>query len=297
MSNYFHYFIFPVKTNSERVPEKNFREVYAPGYGKAPLFTILPSKIHRVCKEYNIPHLIVMDTDSDKVKEWCRIANPTDQVVFESIDRPKELCTNQSGGNLLLRKAVERLNLKDTPFITPASRSSTILWQCFCTTPFLSKKTIYWTIRLVESQFNFDSVLTVKKEQGFFWNSQGYPIGGYRPEIMLPTQHTRPIYKEIHGMFGIKYKAFERFGCRTGESPLFSVVPEEEAVDIDWEKDWKKAVDFGVSNSTGSLTDTKESRVSLQKAIGRIWEEVAAGIRSKLAAKPTPQTGDPNDPR
>ena len=296
-----HVFFVPVKAVSERVPNKNFKPV--PQFKNAPLYQIIPLKIAKVCNQLGLDYKVVMDSNSEEVHNWVKILRntapssidpnhplgpgkyPSDRII--SRKRPEHLCSNSANGNYILREGVQWLQGRDGVVYDP---DNTIIWQAFVTTPLLSETTLRDMIvrmenyQWVSTSFTSGiSILTVEPHQGFFWDEQCLPIGGYRPEVMLPSQNTPRIFKEIHGLFGIRLAEFLRLGCRTGSKPNFYPVPKEECVDIDWPEDLEKL--------TASIPPNMEQ---IEKYV------VSQAVRDALDAyrpKPGPITGDQNDPR
>jgi CMP-N-acetylneuraminic acid synthetase len=333
-----HVFFVPVKAVSERVPNKNFKPV--PQFKNAPLYQIIPLKIAKVCNQLGLDYEIVMDSNSEEVRNWVRILRntapssidpnhplgpgkyPSDRII--SRERPEHLCNNSANGNYILREAVAwRTEGVDKKFYSP---DSTIVWQAFVTTPLLSENTLRdMILRMEQHQWistSFTSglsILTVEPHQGFFWNEKGTPIGGYRPEVMLPSQNTPRIFKEIHGLFGIQLAEFLRLGCRTGSKPYFFPVPKDECLDIDWPSDLEKLTSGSVVTTPFTIvpgesaslmrwiTPTRGRMSTISYAVANLTADVkrlenhlrslAPHISWGQPYQPTPQTGDPNDPR
>lgn len=302
-----HYFFIPVKSTSERVPGKNFKTVAGTGMK---LYQVLPTKIVEAMRQLDMKYTIIMDTDSQEVIDWAIAASRSKEVASSRgtvsyITRNLRFCSNDFGGNFILRHGVGYLLSDEHPKNDPTD----VIWQCFVTTPYLSVDTVKHVIltmdrivgeKLVAASNSqvYDSILTVVSQQGFFWSSGSNPtpIGGYRPEIMLPTQKMPPLYKEIHGMFGITAQAFERYGCRTGATPFFYTVPTKEAIDIDWEED---AVKVFEKEHTPQTTSTKLTSLQYLEESGNQFVTALNHVVKSIvgAAQPQPQTGDQNDPR
>jgi len=260
--------------------------------------------------QLNMKYTIIMDTDSQEVIDWSIDASRSKGVVnsrgtISYLTRNPRFCSNDFGGNFILRNAVSSLFHETYAVHNPKD----VIWQCFVTTPYLSVDTVRSIVSVMDDIANrhilqagrnlyHDSLLTVTSQQGFFWTSGLHPtpIGGYRPEIMLPTQEMPPLYKEIHGMFGITAEAFERYGCRTGDVPFFYNVPKSEAVDIDWEEDAKNVFEKEDSaDSSSNMWSNLLANLSPQliSDLNKIADRYSRSVR----AVPQPQTGDQNDPR
>lgn len=306
-NDHHHYFFIPVKSTSERIPGKNFKTVAGTGMR---LYQVLPTKIVEAMNQLDMKYTIIMDTDSQEIIDWtiafCQskeCVNSRGTVSYMS--RNSRYCSNKFGGNFILRRAVDYF-LSDGYAV---NNPTDVIWQCFVTTPYLSVDTVQsviWsmdkiadgTVLQADRNRYHDSILTVTSQQGFFWTSGSHPtpVGGYRPEIMLPTQEMPPLYKEIHGMFGITAEAFERYGCRTGDVPFFYNVPKAEAVDIDWEED---AVKVFEKEHTPEVPSTKLTSLQHLEEAGNQFVTVLNRVVQSIVdtAQPQPQTGDQNDPR
>jgi N-acylneuraminate cytidylyltransferase len=167
---------------------------------------------------------VYIDTDSQEIKEWAA------SVGIGVISRPEYLTRDTANGNMLLRyefNVLEELGIKPE-----------FIWQVFCTTPFLSDKTLT-TMKSELEGSSCDSIGTVESMQGFFWGENG-PIN-WRVDAMPRTQDTSPIFKEIHGAYGIRSSSFARTGTRYGYAHMMYPVPQEECQDIDWPKDAEEA--------------------------------------------------------
>ena len=82
----------PIKDNSTRVLKKNLRP-----FGRKPLFRYV---VDTVIKSNKFDEVIV-DTDSDEVKEYCR------NNSIGIIDRDPELSKDSANGNDLLKSWIE----------------------------------------------------------------------------------------------------------------------------------------------------------------------------------------------
>jgi CMP-N-acetylneuraminic acid synthetase len=208
--------VIPIKSHSERIKNKNFKVVK----GKK-LYEWFPM----ACREAKVFDRIVIDTDSDEIKQWCKKSS------MEWLERKAELASNKANGNSLLRYHVQCFPEYD------------YYWQGFITTPFISASTIKEMHRTFINQLDnrlADSIMTVKAHRGFFWYPDGTPMN-HRPEVMPRTQDMVPLYQERHGLFGITKEAFNITQCRSGLNPYFFTLPSNEDVDIDWNEDLEAA--------------------------------------------------------
>ena len=215
----------PIKTNSERVPGKNFLHVDG-----RPLYTIFPTVLREV-----FDHVFI-DTDSEEVKQWA-IDNG-----IGVIDRVPELASNAATGNMLLRHAVG---------LHPGYRR---YWHAFITSPRITVETVRDMLdKMVRKVDGCDSVFSVKEHHEFFWNANGTPSSNYRPDLQPRSQDVSPLYSEVCGLFGLTADAFNVTHTRYGLRPSLHVLPKEQTLDIDWKSDVPTKKDTPEGVYEGSL--------------------------------------------
>lgn len=205
----------PIKSNSERVPGKNFRVLN----GK---------KLY----EYIIEHSlaagvfddIFIDTNSDEIKAFA------EKLGCKIIDRREELARNTANGNDLLNHHFELFPNYDYYF------------QLFATAPYLQPNSIKACVDALTGSV-YDSCFTAVKHQGFFWlNNTSI---NYRPCILPRSQDMLPVVEETTGLYGITRRSLEKYRCRIGARPYIHFVSKFEAVDINTEEDLKIAEQVG----------------------------------------------------
>lgn len=208
----------PIKSNSERVPGKNFRILCG-----LPLYQhIIKHAIDANCFDD-----IYVDTNSEDVKKYC------DEVGIKWIERKEELAKNSANGNDLLNYHFNKFPNYDYYF------------QLFATAPFLQPISISKAVNTLVSSVEYDSVFTAISEHSFYWYA-GNPIN-YRPCILPRSQDMEPVIEETTGLYGISNKALNRYRCRIGSKPFIYIVNKFEAVDINTEEDLKLAEFIGKS--------------------------------------------------
>ena len=198
----------PIKSNSERVPGKNFRIICG-----RPLYAYIIE--HAI--EANCFDDIYVDTNSEEIKDYCNKMN------VKVINRIEALSKNTANGNDLLNYHFNLFPSYDYYF------------QLFATAPFLQPKTIASCVKeLVDSSIH-DSIFTALKENSFFWYCNN-PIN-YRPCVLPRSQDMEPVYEESTGLYGICQEALEKYRCRIGAKPIIKIINKFEAVDINTSDD------------------------------------------------------------
>jgi len=200
--------IIPIKSQSKRLKNKNFKKIN----GK-PLYKYLLDKL----KFTNFDEIYV-DSDSKEIEKYCKLKK------FNFIKRLPKLALDNANGNDLLN------------FHSKIIKAD-IYFQLFITAPLLKIKTINNCIEKLKNNNKYDSILTSKSIQTWFWY-KGKPIN-YNPAILPRSQDADPLVFETTGLYGIKKKILIRKKARIGNKPYFYEVGDEEAIDLDNLKDFE----------------------------------------------------------
>lgn len=202
----------PIKSNSERVKGKNFRELN----GK---------KLYEyICENVKIADVfdeVYIDTNSDEIFQYAK------NMGFNVIERKAELALNSANGNDLLNYHFEIHSQFDYYF------------QLFATAPYLQAQTIKRCVNELISTAKYDSCFTATSSNGFYWLNNT-PIN-YRPGVLPRSQDMLPMIEETTGLYGITKDALSKYKCRIGANPYVEVISKFEAVDINTEEDFKIA--------------------------------------------------------
>ena len=68
--------------------------------------------------------------------------------------------------------------------------------------------------------------------------AQKKPVN-YNPKVLPRSQDAVPLVLETTALYGIKKNALMKHRCRIGKKPYFFEVSDEEALDLDNEKDFE----------------------------------------------------------
>ena len=200
--------IIPIKSNSKRIPGKNFKIVK----GK-PLYRYLLDKLDKT----NFDEIYI-DTDSKEIQKYSNKKN------FKFIKRLNYLRKDNANGNDLLN--YHSLIIK-----------ADLYFQIFITSPLLSKKSINQCVTFLKKNKKFDSILTCKKIFSWFWFKEK-PIN-YKPQKLPRSQDALPVIQETTGLYGIRRNALIKHKCRIGKKPYFFEVSNTESLDLDNYEDFK----------------------------------------------------------
>ncbi len=204
--------LVPMRHESERVPQKNFR----PLAGK-PLYAHILETL-QACAHVS---QIVVDTDSPTIWEGIEAAFP--EIVL--LDRPERL----RGGHVPMNEVL----LHDVTQV-PAQ----FFLQTHSTNPLLKATTIK---RALEEFFaaypENDSLFSVTRLQARLWSADTEPLN-HDPAELIRTQDLAPVFLENSCLYIFERESFLKGENRIGKSPIRFEIEADEAIDIDRESDF-----------------------------------------------------------
>lgn len=200
----------PIKQNSQRVPQKNFR-----------IFRELPLYKHTLYKFIN--HEIFVNTDSNEIIDQITKDKNLSHVKY--IKRKEHLIGDTISVCDLIEDFILSENISE-PFA-----------QIHVTTPNLSEKTL---VDAHEKIKDHDSVISCEIYQARFWVKEKY---GFCPVFHNPlkleqTQDLTKLYKENSAFYIMHPGLFLKTKSRIGLNPYFYDLNVVESMDIDTEEDW-----------------------------------------------------------
>lgn len=212
--------ILPIKHKSTRVPGKNYRD-----FNGQPLFMIILNTLI----ECNIFHKIIVDTNSDIVKE--KIINDYSDKNIILYNRPEELWDGDIAMNVILENVIKELNL-----------DCDIYFQTHTTNPLLNKNTILSSINkyFEKEKEGFDSLFSVKKWQTRLYklNDKNLEAVNHNPNELIPTQDLEPLYEENSCIYIFQKSILFNKKHRIGYKPFIFIMNDIESSDIDIETDF-----------------------------------------------------------
>ncbi len=210
--------ILPLKANSERVKDKNIKELC----GK-PLFFYI---INTLRKASSIKRVII-NTDSNNISD---MAKKEFGDFVEISPRPEELCGDFVSVNKIINYEVSRVSQsEDDLFI-----------QTHSTNPLLSIETLENAITYFEScvkEGKHDSMFSVTEHRTRFYSSDLLPVN-HNPKELIRTQDLEPLLEENSNFYIFTKKSFSTNLSRIGEAPYLWRMDNLESSDIDTENDW-----------------------------------------------------------
>ena len=207
--------LVPMRHNSERVPQKNYR-----------LFAGKPLFHHIVNRLLECPLIsqVVIDTDSQMIKEDVTENFP--DII--QIDRPDHLRAGTVPMNDVLLHDVRQVD-------------ADYYLQTHSTNPLLHAETITAAIeRLISSRSNYDTLFSVTRVQVRLWGGEGKAIN-HDPSILMRTQDLPPVFEENSCLYIFGRDTIETHKNRIGAKPIMFEIDPVEAWDIDEEMDFRIA--------------------------------------------------------
>jgi CMP-N-acetylneuraminic acid synthetase len=211
--------LLPMKTNSERVKGKNFRDFC----GK-PLFRWILDTLLDV-EEID---QIIINTDARQILADNGLTD-TDRITIR--DRKPEICGDLVSMNLVLADDVANV---------PAD----IYLMTHTTNPLMSADTIRKALAAFQAgqaAGKADSLFTVDKVQTRFYRADCSPVN-HDPDNLIPTQHLEPWFEENSNLYLFTRESFAKTNARIGKQPMMYEGPFFESIDIDTPADWDFAV-------------------------------------------------------
>lgn len=199
--------LVPMKHHSQRVPEKNYRDLA----GK-PLFHHILNTLLKVPEI----DLICVDTDSITIKEGIANYFP----VVKVIDRPLDLRADDIPMNRIIEHDI---SLVQADFYL----------QTHSTNPLLKSNTITRAIQtFLEQGLQYDSLFSVTRMQTRLYDQDGWAIN-HNPEELIQTQDLPLLYEENSCIYMFTEAGLKKSGHRIGIKPFMFEIDAAEAWDID----------------------------------------------------------------
>ncbi len=202
----------PVKAKSERIKNKNIKLLA----GKS-LF------LHTLEKLLKCDFIdeVFLDSESEEVFD---LASSLD---FKKLKRDEKLADNSTDGNKLFLNAIKHTD-------------ADICIQILCTSPFIKAETIKKGVDILIKNREYDSVLFVKKEKLYTWNSHtrkpNYDINNIPNSFNLDDTLI-----ETMGLYIINRETAIKTGRRIGEKPYLFEIDPLESIDINYPEDFELA--------------------------------------------------------
>lgn len=207
--------IIPAKGTSERLKNKNMLEINS------------KSLTYHACEKCLLVKSIdnvYLDTESD---EMINSVQPLVEKGLKIIKRPDYLATNKYGGNELIVFEQSQIEKSD------------LILHTYPTSPLITAETIERVIEYFKNHGeNHDSFFTAMHFQEYIWDENG-PINFTLEELPNAVNLPKNILVETHGLYGIRDEALTKYKRRLGVKCMPIEIPREEAMDINYEEDFR----------------------------------------------------------
>lgn len=213
--------IVPIKNNSKRIPDKNFKL-----FDDKPLMYWILNTLNKV---KNITR-IVINTDSKKAIE---ISKKYFGNQIEIIERPKQLCGDKISINKIIDYTINLDRFKNENYFL----------QTHCTNPLLTPKTINDSISIYFNNISseYDSLVGVNRIQQRCYDHNSEPLN-FKIGNLKRTQDLKPIFEINANIYIFSRTSFNSNNfCRIGEEPYLFEINKLESLDIDYPEEFKLA--------------------------------------------------------
>ena len=210
--------LLPIKSESQRVPNKNFKNL-----NKKALFKWILEKLISI----NEIDQIIINTDAvRKVRNKLGVKINKKIIIKQRID---ELKGNEISMNEIIKDDLNDCNNND-------------IIMTHATNPLLTKGFIVKCIVKYKESIkkNYDSLVTFDQFYGRFFDHNFRPLN-HRTGQLIQTQDLKPLYFENSNLYVFSKKSFKKKNNRIGNKPYFMITPKEISLDIDNKADWKIA--------------------------------------------------------
>ena len=210
--------LLPMKSNSERVPGKNFKQFSGKPLYKHILDSLL--SVSGISK-------VVINTDARAILEATGLVE-NDRIMIR--DRCPNLCGDFVSMNEIIADDVKSVHA-DCYLMTHTTNPLVIP---------LTISTALQTYQNAVSQGINDSLFTVNKFQTRFYRENGQAIN-HDPDNLIRTQDLEPWYEENSCLYIFNKASFAATNARIGQAPILFEIPKLQSIDIDTHEDWTHA--------------------------------------------------------
>ena len=207
--------VIPAKSNSSRVPNKNFREFHS---GKS----LLEIKIQQ-CIESDIFEEIYVSSDTLEAKSIAEKYG----VAF--VERDSKYCKDETPWNEVLTAVLNQI---------PVDGETFIAWSPL-TSPLFRKYSE--AVEVLGNNERFDSLMTVTELKHYFLNSDKLPMNFQYGVWASYSQKTRPIYQMNCALWLAKKKSMIQNRFQIGDKPFYMETSITDGIDIDTMEEFELA--------------------------------------------------------
>ena len=207
--------LMPLKAESQRVKNKNFRIL-----GDKPLFHWVYDKLNNLSDVEKI----IINTDAEEKKILDTLKDSSKLIIRK---RASALIGHEISMNKILQDDIRDIK-------------SSIYLMTHSTNPLISIRTIEQAIvkfKEILIEGKYDSLFSVTKVQERFYRGDGSPVN-HNPKNLIQTQDLEPWFSENSNLYLFTSSSFNSTNARIGKYPYLFETSKTETIDIDTEDDW-----------------------------------------------------------
>ena len=207
--------LLPMKANSVRVKNKNFRKFAGKPLYRHILDTLLSIR--------DIDQIVI---DTDAISQLLTSGLKKQPRILLR-ERKTDLCGDNVSMNKILADDIAHVD-------------ADIYLMTHNTNPLLRAETIIAALNQYKKALKHrdaDSLFTVTKVQTRFYDADGQPYN-HDPKNLIPTQDLPTLFEENSNLYLFTKDSFKKSGARIGTKPLLFETPLLESFDIDTPAEW-----------------------------------------------------------
>jgi CMP-N-acetylneuraminic acid synthetase len=210
--------VIPVKSVSERVESKNFREFF----NGDSLFDLLLTKLK---KSKHIDEIYISSNATD-------LRGDIEKHGFKFIQRADEFCNNNVPWSDVIAHVVASI----------PEKSSTIICWCHTTSPLFDEyDEAIDSFRKFEKSGEYDGLVTVSELSEFIVSENRQPVNYSWGPWHRYSQHLETMYSITGALFISSKEEMVKNRYVISKNPFFHIVSSLKAIDIDTQYDFKLA--------------------------------------------------------
>ena len=205
--------IIVARGGSKRIPKKSMLKLNGE--------SLIARKIRQLSK-CKLINRIVFGSDSDEMIAEAKLHGA------ETVKRPDFYCNEElASANDMIRNMCDLV------------KTDVVVWA-HCTNPLINSKTYDEAVKFFLQNFpNFDSLLSVVSFQEHLWTPDKKPLN-YNPYAQrhVPAKELPLYYFQDGGIFIQPYEQMKKNSYFFGKNPYLYVIPQDEFLDINTERDY-----------------------------------------------------------
>lgn len=210
--------LLPMKMNSERIRDKNFRV-----FNGKPLFRWILDTLLGIDEI----DTVIINTDAREM------------LVRSGLPESKRVCIRDRDHNI----CGDLVSMNEIIADDVANTTADIYLMTHVTNPLLNATTIKAALHkfsLAHENDTADSLFSINRFRARFYREDGAPIN-HNPANLVRTQDLEPWYEENSNLYIFTPKSFASTRSRIGKRPMLFETPRLQSIDIDTPDDWELA--------------------------------------------------------